>query len=160
MPNDDLRADLNAAFDAAEASTPDPAPSTPEVAPEGASQPPAPSEAAQPSPPEPGETAQEARARDEKGRFAPKGPEAPAPAIGAPAKPQAPAEVAPTPPVESIKPPQSWKPGIREKFAALPPEVQQEVIRREREVEQPSASRPSTGRRPPGSVRRWLRSST
>jgi hypothetical protein len=35
-----------------------------------------------------------------------------------------------------VKPPQSWKPTIREKFATLPPEVQQEVIRREREVEQ------------------------
>jgi hypothetical protein len=35
-----------------------------------------------------------------------------------------------------MKAPQSWKPTIREHFAKLPPEVQQEVIRREREVEQ------------------------
>lgn len=33
------------------------------------------------------------------------------------------------------KPPQSWKPEVREKFSTLPPDVQQEVIRREREID-------------------------
>ena len=33
-----------------------------------------------------------------------------------------------------LKAPQSWKPGVREKWATLPPEVQSEVLRREKEV--------------------------
>lgn len=35
---------------------------------------------------------------------------------------------------ETVKPPQSWKPLAREKWAALPAEVQQEVARREKEI--------------------------
>jgi hypothetical protein len=38
-------------------------------------------------------------------------------------------------PVQALKAPQSWKPAAREKWASLPPEVQQEAIRRERESE-------------------------
>lgn len=37
-------------------------------------------------------------------------------------------------PVSSVKPPQSWKAGAKERWATLPPEVQEEVVRREREV--------------------------
>lgn len=73
--------------------------------------------------------------RDESGRFAPKAPETPkdAPQEQQPAQaneaaqePQQPAE-APQQPTR--KPPQSWKPAVREKWAALPPEVQEEVAR-------------------------------
>jgi hypothetical protein len=35
---------------------------------------------------------------------------------------------------DAVKPPQSWKPLAREKWTALPPEVQQEVARREKEI--------------------------
>ncbi|NBD11824.1 hypothetical protein [Corallococcus silvisoli] len=38
------------------------------------------------------------------------------------------------PAVPPVKAPQSWRPDAREKWAALPPEVQQEVSRREREM--------------------------
>ena len=141
MPNDDLRADLDAAFDAA--SDPTPATDTAPAAPERVESAPSVTPDAPAIPEEPigtpPETAQEARARDEKGRFAPK-------LGGEPAKPQeapvasstAPVQVpeAPKPTIEPVKAPQSWRPNVREKFAALPPEVQQEVIRREREVEQ------------------------
>lgn len=56
---------------------------------------------------------------------APTTPASAPPAVGTPeARPAAP----------SVKAPQSWRPELREKFAGLPPEVQQEVVRREREV--------------------------
>lgn len=51
------------------------------------------------------------------------------------AKPAAtPASAPPPPSPDAIKAPQSWKPAAREKWAAMPPEVQQEVTRRERET--------------------------
>jgi hypothetical protein len=83
--------------------------------------------------------------RDEKtGRFAKPGP-APAPvkpaatATAVPAAPPSadatpPATEAPKPATPTVKAPQSWKPEVREKWAALPPEVQAEVDRREKEV--------------------------
>jgi hypothetical protein len=87
----------------------------------------------------------EPRVRDSLGRFVakPKGPEvasegaaAPAPATpqaglptGAPGAPQ-PGAVASAPP-----PPQSWSPSAREHWAAMPPAVQQEVHRREVEMQ-------------------------
>lgn len=37
-------------------------------------------------------------------------------------------------PLEAFKPPQSWKPAAREQFAKLPPEVQAEVARLDRET--------------------------
>lgn len=90
--------------------------------------------------------------RDERGRFAPK---AGAPAEADPAAPKAPktgtdpldkgpdapvepAEAQPAPeaaPTAADRPPQSWKPVARERWATLPPEVKAEVIRREREQE-------------------------
>jgi hypothetical protein len=99
----------------------------------------APESAAQP---EPQETAAEAaqRARDEKGRFAPKAPEAkPEPAAAKPTDPAKPAAEAKPPepkpePAAHVKAPQSWKPQAREAFAKAPPEVQQEVMRRESEI--------------------------
>lgn len=85
------------------------------------------------------------RARDETGRFTraekPQPSKTPAPAVAKPTatpapKPQA-ANVTPQPVVptaSATKPPQSWKPQAREKWATLPPEVQQEAIRRETET--------------------------
>ena len=139
--SDDLRADLNAAFDAA--SEPTPATDTPAPTPERVESAPSVTPDAPAIPEEPigkaPESAQEARARDEKGRFAPKLGDAPAKPQEAPAASSTPpvqnAEP-PKPTIEAVKPPQSWRPAVREKFATLPPEVQQEVIRREREVEQ------------------------
>ena len=139
MPNDDLRADIIAAFDAA--SEPTPATDTPSPAPERVESAPsvtpdAPVASHEPIG-EPQETPEQARARDEKGRFAKAQAAAAAPPVEAPvASPTPPVDVAPKPTIEAVKPPQSWRPNVREKFAALPPEVQQEVIRREREVEQ------------------------
>jgi hypothetical protein len=99
------------------------------------------------------------RARDELGRFAPKtgddkpaekpaaapkgdanGAAAAAPPAGeakaggadSPAAP--PAAAVPEKPVETVRPPVSWKPAAREAFAKAPPEVQAEVIRREHEI--------------------------
>lgn len=89
------------------------------------------------------------RTRDDKGRFAagkaeekPKAtpPVKPAvksgtppPANGAPSQTQQ-----PSPPVvtqtEALKPPQSWKPAAREAFLKAPREVQEEALRREKEI--------------------------
>jgi hypothetical protein len=91
------------------------------------------------------------RDRDNHGRFAPKTvkPTAPAVAGAKVTTPKALKEVRPTAglgtqaapaPVPqasaptALKAPQSWKPEAREKWNALPPEVQQDVMRREREV--------------------------
>ncbi len=87
------------------------------------------------------------RARDEKGKFAPKPKESQALKPAAP-KTAAVAEgvagaLSPTggdsqlspPPAEALKAPQGWKPSAREQWAKLPPEVQAETVRRERETE-------------------------
>lgn len=89
------------------------------------------------------------RARGPDGKFLPKGKateaatKAPAQAVttktantdmAPPAEPSAtPAPVAPVQ-TPTVKAPQSWKADVREKFNALPPEVQQEVLRREAEI--------------------------
>jgi hypothetical protein len=91
-----------------------------------------------------------ARARDEAGRFAkqPKeakgghgaSPDAPAGGVTPPAGAQAPAGgppvpgAAPEPQGAFERAPQAWKPGAREAWAALPQDVRQEVLRRERET--------------------------
>lgn len=98
------------------------------------------------------------RARDEKGRFAPASekPEAkpaaapqgakktgqvqPVAASQAKAGGEAPASPPVAPPAPAVpeapkfKPPQSWRPEVREKWGALPPEVQAEVAKREVET--------------------------
>jgi hypothetical protein len=85
--------------------------------------------------------AQDGRARDEKGRFAPKGKEPPA-AAGPPAQPSprtGPAEKPPPevhaaqPQGDTHKPPPGWTPAAREEWAKVPPTVQAEVWRREKE---------------------------
>lgn len=57
---------------------------------------------------------------------------APAQAIGTPEA--TPASEPPKPTAPAVKAPQSWRPEVREKWASLPPEVQAEVARREKEV--------------------------
>ena len=92
------------------------------------------------------------RARGPDGKFIPappapgKPPEKPAgaPELAAPPKPKLPptngqqrppeAPKAPDPAAPTLRPPASWKPGAREHWAKLPPDVQQEVVRRETEV--------------------------
>jgi hypothetical protein len=87
------------------------------------------------------------RARDESGRFAPKPKEAPEGAPAAPAKPvvaggMKPAAVSPAAvgspaapePKPTAKPPQSWSPAAREKWANVPAEIQEHVLKREGEV--------------------------
>lgn len=137
---DTLRETLSDAYDKLAAEpAPEPAPVV-ETPPEPAAAAPEPSSDA----PEPAEPAGD-RARDDKGRFAPKttdkaapapteaGPAAQAPGDGAPpSSAPSPAPVVPAEP--KFKAPQSWKPAIREKWAALPPEVQEEIARREGEV--------------------------
>jgi hypothetical protein len=93
------------------------------------------------------------RARDDKGRFAPKGDtKLPEKSAAAPERAQkvdavkttaadqgkpAGAEYPHAPvgqPAPAVKPPQAWTPAAREAFAKAPPEVQQEVAKREREI--------------------------
>lgn len=118
---------------------------------------PEPVEAATPGPTEPAEKVQTAaeKARDRAGRFAkakavapvksavkaapvvtkkpalvPVAPVAPAPATTTGTTPPAPGETS-----AALKPPASWKPAARERWNALPAEVQQEAVRRERETQ-------------------------
>lgn len=113
---------------------------TPEPAPEVEAETAAPAEGEQPEAEceelSPGEE------RDEKGRFAKPAPASAKPATdpkaapaSATAKPAAaPKDGAAAP--AAPKPPQSWKANVREKWASLPPEVQAEVARREKDVAQ------------------------
>ncbi len=110
-----------------------------------------PVESATPAAADVAEKAAAERARDEKGRFAPKAeatkkteaaPDAKKPAPEAGAKVQAKAGgEASAPPLAAVaekppehKAPQSWKPQAREAFAKAPPEVQAEVARREADI--------------------------
>jgi hypothetical protein len=84
--------------------------------------------------PQPAESAGAERGPD--GRFAPKAAPTEAP-TATPEAPNEPAKAPPTPPATAgvdLKPPQSWKPAIREKWLTLPPEVREEIVRREREA--------------------------
>lgn len=88
------------------------------------------------------------RARDESGRFAPRtaaNPEDKVPEGGQPQSVEGKAPAA-QPPVaqppqpvsdqQTARPPVSWTPAAREEWAKVPPAVQQEVMRREREITQ------------------------
>lgn len=107
-PADDLRAAIDAAFDA-----PEP-------------------EAAAP------ETNSEGPARDEQGRFAPKKAEEAAPAEAAPEAAQTtdqPAKAADSEPAEpAIAPPASWSAAEKELWATLPRAAQDAILRRESDV--------------------------
>lgn len=131
MAEPTLRETISSVLDNAEKTdAASPAPETP--APSSA-----PAEGAAPSVPPVG--SQEAQA-------VPAKPEASAPAApsdsgGKPpvdaSKPVAPqAPKAPEPPKPTgLRPPESWKPGIKEHWKTLPPAVQAEIVRRERQVE-------------------------
>ena len=96
-------------------------------------------------------SAVEGRARDDKGRFVPKAgseqqeepskaPAAPATAPAQQQAPQAPAAPAapamsPAPAPGELRPPASWKPEAREKWAGVDPLVREEVHRREFEFQ-------------------------
>jgi hypothetical protein len=97
--------------------------------------------------PAPAESVSDGRARDATGRFVKQEakpaesdkPQAPPPAAkpglagqGAAAGATVPTAAPAAPP--AYKPPQSWKPTVREHWGALPAEVQAEVDRREREI--------------------------
>lgn len=80
------------------------------------------------------------KARDEAGRFAKAKADAAAkpPVVETAKTPvSAPGEVTPPKPAEvpsAFRPPQAWKPAAREDWAKVPPVVQEEINRREREV--------------------------
>lgn len=88
------------------------------------------------------ETAAEAKARDEKGRFAKigEGPKEPTPKEATPLKAEVKAEppAAPPPNPEPVKPrfkaPSSLRPTSREAWDKVPPEVQEDIERVDREV--------------------------
>ena len=65
--------------------------------------------------------------RDQSGKFAAKAPEAKRETITLPAKT---VEAAPAP----VKPPESWTPAAKAKFAGMDPDLQKEVLRREGEM--------------------------
>lgn len=131
-PGDDLRNDLSAAIEQAEAA---PSPSPPSDAP-----PPAPEPVT--TAPTGEETAEEKaeRVRDEKGRFAKATPDltpSEKSIIGgtpAPVKPEVSAPQLGTPTPEPLKAPASFKALAREEWGKTPPAIQQEVLRRERET--------------------------
>ena len=136
MP-DDLRADIAAAHEKLSVE-PAPAPATEAPAPVGVDTPtePTPSEGIAPQPTVGG------RERDEQGRFVPKDTAKPAVQEKAPSKAPGPAtagqggvtEPVSVPPVLSdLKPPQSWKPAAREKWGKLERDVQEEILRREKD---------------------------
>ena len=134
-PSEDLRSTLDAAFEAAEKPIPAPEPTRPDP-PDGK--------------PRHGETPQQTaeRVRDERGRFAASEAAAKVTKTAAEADAQARGEAQQAKPAagtpEPQKPegearapmqaPRSWKPGAREHWASLPPDVQQEVMRRETEI--------------------------
>ena len=139
----DLRSDLSAAFEQAESAPPSP--------PETESTSPASDVTPEAAPAEETEEQTAARARDDKGRFAKASePAPPTPAAEkAPATPSEPVTAlktaavppgGPVPPTapqtgaEQAKAPQSWKPIAREKWASIPADIQQEVLRREKDV--------------------------
>jgi hypothetical protein len=127
---DDLRADLSAAIGSVE-STPEP---TPAVDAE-------PEKAVPAEPKSKPEAKTPAEGRDEKGRFAGVAKDVDKAVAAKPVIAKAPDAVPPPEPAPvvtapTVKAPQSWRPAIREQWAKLPSEVQQEVARVEREATQ------------------------
>ena len=147
---DDLRNDISSAFDASVDSgnsdgpvheTPPPVIAPEEAEPAQPTKPgpdtPVPPDGPGPEPTKPGEEhpAKREDGRDEKGRFAAKKVDSPVAT-----QPVAPTSTATPPPAQAtqsateFRAPTSWKVGARERWAQLPPEVQSEVTRREREI--------------------------
>lgn len=132
MAENDLKDDIAAAFDKAD----EPAAPAPEPVAE------APAEVVTATPI--GES-QDGKVRDEKGRFVPKVGDAPAEKKAEPKQleldSKAPVEAKPAEPAKpvepekpKVRPPASWKPTARESWEKAPPEIQQEVLRREKEI--------------------------
>ena len=95
--------------------------------------------------PNPGETQAQAdeRARDAQGRFA-----KPAEAVHRPpSEPNAQGAVAEPPKQETIRPPASWSATAKADFEKLAPHIQQEVLKREKDIEQGQAQWQSKGER-------------
>lgn len=128
-PSEELRSTLDKAFAASEKPIPSPEPTRPDP-PDGK--------------PRQGETPQQTaeRVRDERGRFASAeaanvtrtAAEADAQAAAPKPGEQVVQPEGEKPAVRQLEAPRSWKPGTREHWGSLPPEVQQEVLRRESEV--------------------------
>lgn len=124
--SDDIRSAVSSAFDSVSSSAPTPEPSAPEApapeAVEAALEAPEANAAATETPAEgkPQAAAQTPNAGDKPGQTA-----AAVPTESTPAAPKVPEH----------KAPQSWKPALREHWAKVPPEIQAEVVRREREVQ-------------------------
>ena len=124
---DDLRTTLENAFDAAQEQEGRPATDTTQPVR-------TPAEAA---PANPAEAVDRGDGRTPRGKFAPRKPVEGAPAATPDAPGIAPVGEAPKPAVATdqfAKPPASWKPGAREAWGQLPPDVRAEVHRREKET--------------------------
>lgn len=138
ITDNDIRADLGAAIDKLEkeAAPPPPPPPEPEPKPEQKELPGTAPDAVKSETP----VGDGKPVRDEKGRFVaaePK-PGEPPPVAEKPKEEVAPPTPPPAPPVpeRKFRAPASWKPGVREGWDKVAPEIQQEVIRREREIDQ------------------------
>ncbi len=133
----DIREALSQAFDGAETEpeqAAEPRQEAQSVVPDAAA---VPAESAPTLADRPAETTTEGR--DASGRFAAKAKATEAakvaPAATEPTKAAtAEATTAPPPAPDAVRAPQSWTPAARERFAALPPEVRQEVMRREKDM--------------------------
>ena len=132
--SDELRDALSSAFDDDAAAAPPPAVEAPAAAPaaEPAAQVPAP----------PSETVGE-RARDDSGRFVEKAK----PDTSKPNSATASAAAEPGAQAPAIAPPASWTAAAKAKFAALDPDVQKEVMRREKEMSDGVAQQQSKSER-------------
>lgn len=93
--------------------------------------------------PEAAQTKAEGPTRDEQGRFAAKEVDNPTEQVGIAAQPDGKAE----PPPETIRPPSSWSAAAKARFASLDPEIQQEVLKRERDIETGKAQWDQKGER-------------
>lgn len=132
----DLRDEISKAFDASEAAPPPEPPAETTAEPEAGAEPAA--EEAEPVEAETTEEPAESSGRDERGRFK-KGAAEPAAkpaAVAAPKPGEAakPVTAAPVVAAPALRPPTSWKPVAREHWTKLPPQVQQEIVRVDREV--------------------------
>lgn len=125
MAEASLRETIEAAVDGA--APPDPAPA-PISAPDASPPAPPPAPAGDPKEPPVSTTPPVEKTGDAPAEPRPKLTLKPKPAAAAPPAP-------PAPPAPELKAPASWKPGLREHWKSLPPDVQSEVIRREREMD-------------------------
>ena len=119
---DDIMADVRAATQGS-----DPAPAEPTATPPA------------PAPEPPPQAPSDGPARDDHGRFAPKSqdqtPAAPAAAVEPPKSPDQPAAQATEAQSEPIRPPASWSAEAKSLFATLPPAIQAEAAKRERDID-------------------------